>query len=821
MGIKNFSMTVLFFVVGLITIQGQKNEHIRVGDGGEMHFCPFSSEVSDHYVPARKTLPYKNTSTRFEVSYSGDIPNEAVIAFEDGALSVISNLINSEVVVRIDVSWEQREEGNLASASANGFYQGGLLSPRPDEVFPVALYEKIVRTNVNGDNADILVFINSDVDWHYNFQSSNTNGKMDFVSTMIHEVFHGLGFVSGAGYNEENMVGAYNVWDDATRHDVFAEYMRSGTLPLGQISDFSLAMGQAFTNSNLFFEDLSGERYELYAPLLYETGSSVSHLDQSRYANTESSMMTPSLSPGKIERDPGVALDIMFDMGWDMIHFLHEAAIGKEEFDEDQKIEVEIIADSDLDPGSLMFHYSLDSFKTKITNPLELNTSTGLYEAVLPAPNEEATYQYYFEASNSRNRTLTGPGNAPEFYYDFKYLKDVVPPFILHVPVSELNSEETLLHLEANVTDTQFGVDSVYVEWTINGVPQVDKRMSNRVGFDGALLDDDYEADLIFLGGPLNVGDVVSYFIFAVDKSNRVNKGTYPLRGGAVTISVSQVAAAVVRYVNDFEEVTNDFSGNGFNTLISSGFLSTAINSTHPYPEAGANNFLNLIYRLEIPITLVAENPLIEFDEVVLVEPGEPNTSFGDDDFWDYVIVEAQKSGTTEWIPLLDGYDSDADPAWRSKYNSSPLTATSTLYKPRVIDITNSGDFSAGDKIIIRFRLFSDPAVNAWGWAIDNLVIQDVQSAVSDFVVEEEVVVFPNPSNEDVYLQLKLLKPEKNLKAVIVDIQGREVMRRDIATKGSNYIKERFDISNLSDGIYFLNVYFTNDDVLTRKIIKD
>ena len=32
--------------------------------------------------------------------------------------------------------------------------------------------------------------------------------------------------------------------------------------------------------------------------------------------------------------------------------------------------------------------------------------------------------------------------------------------------------------------------------------------------------------------------------------------------------------------------------------------------------------------------------------------------------------------------------------------------------------------FDPGDTIFIRFRLFSDPAVVAWGWAIDDIVIQ-------------------------------------------------------------------------------------------------
>ena len=32
--------------------------------------------------------------------------------------------------------------------------------------------------------------------------------------------------------------------------------------------------------------------------------------------------------------------------------------------------------------------------------------------------------------------------------------------------------------------------------------------------------------------------------------------------------------------------------------------------------------------------------------------------------------------------------------------------------------------FTAGDTILIRFRLFSDNKTNGWGWATDNIYIQ-------------------------------------------------------------------------------------------------
>lgn len=123
-----------------------------------------------------------------------------------------------------------------------------------------------------------------------------------------------------------------------------------------------------------------------------------------------------------------------------------------------------------------------------------------------------------------------------------------------------------------------------------------------------------------------------------------------------------------------------------------------------------------------------AQGASIKFDEIVLVEPGEPASVFGNDDFYDYVVTEASKDGGLSWKPVEDGYDSRANADWLAKYNSSIISNISqgkgdpSLFKPRVLDLLKN--FKAGDEILLRFRLFSDPAAAGWGWAIDNLKIQ-------------------------------------------------------------------------------------------------
>jgi len=61
------------------------------------------------------------------------------------------------------------------------------------------------------------------------------------------------------------------------------------------------------------------------------------------------------------------------------------------------------------------------------------------------------------------------------------------------------------------------------------------------------------------------------------------------------------------------------------------GFINAAIHSPHPYPD-GTDEILesNLTYILAIPIIIDNEKSELIFDEVVLIEPGDEGSSFGE-----------------------------------------------------------------------------------------------------------------------------------------------------------------------------------------------
>ena len=187
----------------------------------------------------------------------------------------------------------------------------------------------------------------------------------------------------------------------------------------------------------------------------------------------------------------------------------------------------------------------------------------------------------------------------------------------------------------------------------------------------------------------------------------------------------------MIEYTNDFEDSSRngEFTGNGFDIRLESGFDNMAIHSTHPHV-----NSIDLIYTLTQPIRIKGQQ-FLRYNDVAIIEPGEPGSVFGDNDFWDFVIVEGSTDGDT-WTALLDGYDARTNEGWLNAYNQgSP--GRSSLFAPQQIDLSEF--FVKDDIILLRFRLTADAAVVGWGWAIDDVNV----------ILDNTCLLYTSPSPRD------------------------------------------------------------------------
>ena len=296
----------------------------------------------------------------------------------------------------------------------------------------------------------------------------------------------------------------------------------------------------------------------------------------------------------------------------------------------------------------------------------------------------------------------------------------------------------------------------------------------------------------------LEVSKEIRLRLFGFNEGNTANSKEY-------NILILSFSDPIDFYSTDFEEnPANEFLsvGQGFAVDDPFPFRNFGIHSLHDYPDSS-----NLTIMLRKPIVINEFNSILSYSEVVVVEPGDSGSIFGDENFKDYVIVEGSKT-INEWIPLIDGYDSRLHPEWENAWHSGGLLKN--LFKRNAIDLKNT--FESGDTILIRFRLYSDDTNNGWGWVIDSLEIQDFPLNVNDNHLQYDYKLgqnYPNPFNPSTTIQFEI--PSEQIVTIsIFDVLGRKV---------SNIVNDRFNAGNhriefqsgeLSSGIYFYRLETPN-----------
>lgn len=697
--------------------------------------------------------------------------------------------------------------------------------------YPVALAEKISRRELNdATEADIVASFNSNAPWYYKTDGMTPPGKMDLVTIVLHEIAHGLGFTDS--FEVKDMQGSAGLpQGELSVPFIFDLYIENDSSK-NMVYDFqspSSELANAIQSGNVFFNSpgsvmaLSGMRPELFAPPKFEGGSSISHLDENAFNGDgdPNRLMTPHISPGESIHDLGSVLrGILSDLGWVYTYIDHVRLRDTERKDgQPYPVRAFIASDNGYDATEVKLHYSTDGKNFTAVNMTPTGTADE-FAAALPGTTVDQAYAYFISVVDATGRTFTNPGTVEEIgkrpeqgTYVFSIGVDVTPPRVSHEPVEYISEEDNELELTAEVTDNA-GVKEVLVEYTVND-GSLETAVMTRVGNT-----DEYEKTLTLPG--LVKGDQIKYRLVARDVATNENVSRLPDEA-FYSVTVTGTGPVQDSYSNNFNIPSSDFLGNNFHIITPEGFQNGAIHSDHPYVDgSGANQESSYAFYLQIPIRVAAINALIKFDEVVLVEPGEEGSEFGEGNFFDYVTVEGSTDGGKSWRPFVDGYDSRDNSPWLAQYNSdivnfnSRAQGNAALFRPRVINMVENGNFSEGDEVLIRFRLFADALAHGWGWAIDNL---SIQGPVTD--IEKGLLttfkVYPVPVQKDLFMEL--LNPEAlSVDIQISDLQGRIHLEKTL-TDMSGDIGKRIDVSFLHDGLYILKATVA-DKIYTRRFLK-
>ena len=296
-------------------------EQIRY-DRGDFVYLTRAAEPTPTYVAPPAQLGYlRAQSATITVQYVNFPPN-AQAAFQQ-AVAIWQGVLTTPVPISVVAYWEALDETQLGGAAPVNGFSNFDRAPQRDVFYPSALANALAGTDLAPNQPDIEAVFNSTLDDWYFGNGQTPADQLNFISTVVHEIGHGLGFSGTA--RVENGTGRWGTSGRPRAYDLFAVNGNGvGIINTAQFPNPSVALAEQLQGNNLFWSGMlggaanGGVRPKLYAPSSWQQGSSYSHLDERTYpAGTENSLMTPALAAGETVYNPGpVALGMLADMGW-------------------------------------------------------------------------------------------------------------------------------------------------------------------------------------------------------------------------------------------------------------------------------------------------------------------------------------------------------------------------------------------------------------------------------------------------------------------------------------------------------------------------
>ncbi len=272
-------------------------------------------------VPEGRHQVLGGDSPTIRVYYTGFTP-EAQAAFQY-AVDIWKSTIVTTVDLEIDAHFELLGPRILGSAGPYDFVRNFPNAPG-GTWYPIGLANKIAGKDLMEAYPDIVALFSSDAKlWYFGLDGRPPAGKYDFVTVVLHELGHGLGMTGtmsglgigswGLGYTD-NSPAIYDTLAVNGSGTTLVSGFKNRTVDLQK----QLVGGQVFWKGDLGTTGAKGQKPKLYAPKLWEKGSSFFHLDEATYgAGDPNSLMTPQVGATEAIHNPGpIVLGMFADMGW-------------------------------------------------------------------------------------------------------------------------------------------------------------------------------------------------------------------------------------------------------------------------------------------------------------------------------------------------------------------------------------------------------------------------------------------------------------------------------------------------------------------------
>lgn len=282
---------------------------------------------------AQATFTFNNVGTTSQIdsacTFAGNIWGQYLI---------------SAVPIKIDLFFGNLFGTTLAITIPNG-RRDFPTAPLDSVWYPSCLANAMEGTEINPGEADMNIFFDNSQPWYYGTDGNCPSNKYDFVTTLLHEIGHGLGFLSLAKLQGDTLGSfGYIVPADLApltttfpfpdlqgKYSIFSYYMETNTFQ--SLVDTSLfpnpsnALGSKFKSNSVWFKgpyamaEGGGNHVRIFAPSTFANGSSMEHLNESTFPpNNINTLMTPYEGMSEEHHAPGpLTIAILKDLGWNIV----------------------------------------------------------------------------------------------------------------------------------------------------------------------------------------------------------------------------------------------------------------------------------------------------------------------------------------------------------------------------------------------------------------------------------------------------------------------------------------------------------------------
>ena len=255
-------------------------------------------------------------------------PN-AQAAFQH-AVDIWKTQVTSLVPIAVQADFSANlGSGVLGSAGFTWFARSFTNAPVANTWFPGPIVNALTGS-AGFFSPDISAnFSSTFSNWYFGTDGLTPAGKYDFVSVVLHELGHGLGFAGSM--SDTGGVGSWGYTSgqtDQTYPLIYDRFVANGSgqslIDTTLFANDSLALGTQLTSNNVYWNGARAVALNrnvpprLYAPATWSSGSSIAHLDDATYpAGDINSLMTHAIGMAEAIHDPGpIMRGMLQDSGW-------------------------------------------------------------------------------------------------------------------------------------------------------------------------------------------------------------------------------------------------------------------------------------------------------------------------------------------------------------------------------------------------------------------------------------------------------------------------------------------------------------------------